>query len=871
MNKLIESKMFKYILFTICFWAMIGPLIYKISNIGLAAFGGWDAITQIYQVMLYTSRVLKEFFGALFGEGNFTFPMVEWSLGMGDDVISALNWHGLGDPFYLLTVFVQEKNLPYFFTFLFYFRVYLGGIAFIAFAYELDSARSSYAYAIGALIYSFTGFTVQCNMHLIFVHAMMYIPLLLLGAERTIQKKTKGVLCITTFLFALSGFFYLYIGSISLAVYVIYRMLRRLMEQGSSKWKQVIGTISEMLAEYVVGIGLAAVIFVPAVLGFLGSNRASVKINVPLTMSWTDIKAFWINLFLPQYNNYQVLSICTIGVMCILVMILERKRRVEKINLFLLTVCAFIPTFSVIMSGFGECYDRWEVVITLYMAYVVVEIWDELGELSWLQRIGVTVVFLLLGIFGKKQDILEHERYGITMYSYGICLFVILVLLPICKKMNKQMLGCLILFLVAVITIGKGWKGAARDREIAYVQERDVISELINDNANDFYRIDNERTWSEPRNGQNIALTLGYHGISEYISIENPSFTNALVEWNVSPDAFLNHMNVGLDTRGVLETLCSVKYLIKREDVKSTVPYGFYKVRVTEDGLWSLYKNEYALPLMYSYDKVFHEEKYQDMHGFEKQQVMLQAAAVEGYQGEMEEVREIENALDVLEYSIESIEGGRLEKDSIQIEAGGKITLKTKFETSGENYLLFEGVDFDNNITVTIPDVMSKGLVLTSVYHNGNIGVNLGVMDEDVEKKIELTFQNPENFELKQMKILHYDFASYDNCINNLREESLRELVVDTNSVQCVVDLNRKKMLCAAVPYSGGWTAYIDGNKTETYRVNDMFVGIEVPEGEHDIVLKYVTPGIKTGIAISTLSVVIIVVYLGFMRKKQMK
>lgn len=643
------------------------------------------------------------------------------------------------------------------------------------------------------------------------------------------------------------------------------------MEQGSSKWKQVIGTISEMLAEYVVGIGLAAVIFVPAVLGFLGSNRASVKINVPLTMSWTDIKAFWINLFLPQYNNYQVLSICTIGVMCILVMILDRKRRVEKINLFLLTVCAFIPTFSVIMSGFGECYDRWEVVITLYMAYVVVEIWDELGELSWLQRIGVTVVFLLLGIFGKKQDILEHERYGITMYSYGICLFVILVLLPVCKKMNKRTMGSLILFLVAVTTIGKDWKGAARDREIAYVQERDVVSELIGDSTSDFYRIDNERTWSEPRNGQNIALTLGYHGISEYISIENPSFTNALVEWNVSPDAFLNHMNVGLDTRGVLETLCSVKYLVKREDVKSTVPYGFYKVRVTEDGLWSLYKNEYALPLMYSYDKVFHEEKYQDMHGFEKQQVMLQAAAVEGYQGEMEEVREIENALDVLEYSIESIEGGRLEKDSIQIEAGGKITLKTKFETSGENYLLFEGVDFDNNITVTIPDVMSKGLVLTSVYHNGNIGVNLGVMDEDVEKKIELTFQNPENFELKQMKILHYDFASYDNCINNLREESLRELVVDTNSVQCVVDLNRKKMLCAAVPYSGGWTAYIDGNKTETYRVNDMFVGIEVPEGEHDIVLKYVTPGIKTGIAISTLSVVIIVVYLVVMRKKQMK
>lgn len=867
MNKLIESKMFKYILFTICFWAMIGPLIYKISNIGLAAFGGWDAITQIYQVMLYTSRVLKEFFGALFGEGNFTFPMVEWSLGMGDDVISALNWHGFGDPFYLLTVFVQEKNLPYFFTFLFYFRVYLGGIAFIAFVYELDSARSSYAYAIGALIYSFTGFTVQCNMHLIFVHAMMYIPLLLLGAERTIQKKTKGVLCITTFLFALSGFFYLYIGSISLAVYVIYRMLRRLMEQGSSKWKKVIGTISEMLAEYVVGIGLAAVIFVPAVLGFLGSNRASVKINVPLTMSWTEIKAFGINLFLPQYNNYQVLSICTIGVMCILVMILDRKRRVEKINLFLLTVCAFIPTFSVIMSGFGECYDRWEVVITLYMAYVVVEIWDELGELSWLQRIGVTVVFLLLGIFGKKQDILEHERYGITMYSYGICLFVILVLLPVCKKMNKRTMGSLILFLVAVTTIGKDWKGAARDREIAYVQERDVVSELIGDSTSDFYRIDNERTWSEPRNGQNIALTLGYHGISEYISIENPSFTNALVEWNVSPDAFLNHMNVGLDTRGVLETLCSVKYLIKREDVKSTVPYGFYKVRVTEDGLWSLYKNEYALPLMYSYDKVFHEEKYQDMHGFEKQQVMLQAAAVEGYQGEMEVTDALKNNLTEVDYSISGIEGGVLDNNILKLKEGAKITIDANLKAGGENYLLFEDVSFDNNINVSTSEGMTKLLTLTSGYHNGNIGVNLGKYKKDKKVQLIIEFKSAETFDVSQINILHFDYTNYDRYVNELREESLTELTVKTNVINGKVDLDKSKMLCVAVPYSNGWTAYVDKKETEIYRINDMFMGIEVSQGEHVINLKYTTPGLKVGVIISLLSAGIIVVYLGFMRK----
>lgn len=869
MDRVVKSKLFKYLLFTICFWVMIGPLIYKISRLGLAAFGGWDAITQIYQVMLYTSRMIKEVFGALLGDGSFTFPMLEWNLGMGDDVIAALNWHGFGDPFYLLTIFIEEEKLPYFFTVLFYFRVYLGGIAFIALAFELDNKHSDFAYIMGAFIYSFTGFTVQCNMHLIFVHAMMYVPLLLLGAERTIKSKKKGVLTVTTFLFALSGFFYLYIGSVALAVYVIYRLIKRCMEQGVWKWKKIFGKVSEMIAEYIVGMGLSAVIFVPAVIGFLTSNRASVKVNVPFFMSWSEIKAFVINLFLPQYNNYQVLSICTIGVICVLMVILAKKKKAEKINILLLVLCSFIPAVSVIMSGFGECYDRWEVVITLYLAWVVVEIWDELDELSWMQRIGGVAGLLFLGLFGVRQDILEHERFEITIISYGICLFAILVILPMCKKMNKKTLGNFILFLVAVLTVGKDWKGIARDRDITYVQERDVASELIEEETDEFYRIDNERTWSEPRNGQNIALTLGYHGISEYISIENPSFTNALVEWNVSPDAYLTHMNVGLDTRGILETLCSVKYLIKKENMISTIPYGFEKVKVTEDGEWSLYENVNVLPLVYAYDAVFSEKSYQNMHGFEKQQVMLQAAAAEGYQGEMEETAAIENDLMVLEYSIEKIENGRIENNILQMEAGGKITLSSNLKTGGENYLLFENVQFDNNITVTIPEDMSKSLVLTSAYHNGNIGVNLGNVEEDTKKQIVLTFQNPELFELNQLRLLWYDFSKYDKYIRELKEESLKELVVSTNKVECIVDLDRRKMICAAVPFSSGWTAYVDGNETEIYRINDMFMGIEVSEGKHNIVLKYVTPGIEMGIVISLTFVVIVVIYVCIMRKNK--
>ena len=871
MNKIAKNNFFKYLLFTICFWILIGPLIYKISKLGLASFGGWDAVTQHFPVFLYISRLLKNLISSLFQGAGFTLPLIEWNIGMGDDVITSLNWYGFGDPFYLLTIFVREEYLPYFFTFLFYFRVYLGGIAFISLTYELNNKHSNLAYVIGALIYSFTGFTVQCNIHIIFVHAMMYIPLLLLGAERTMQNKKKWVLSLTVFLFALSGFYYLYIGSITLAVYIIYRFIRKSQQQRLWKWKLIFVKTGEMIAEYIVGLGLSAVIFVPAVLGFLTSNRASVKVNVSLFMSWSEIKSFWINFFLPQYDNYQVLSICTIGVMSVLFTMLARRKGVEKINMILLFLCAFIPMVSVEMSGFGAYYDRWEVVITLYFAYLTVELWDELDELSWVQKIGGFVLFLILGIWGKRLDIIEHERYGVTLFSYGILLMTIFVILPICKRMNKRKIGFVILFVVSVITIGKNWRGVARDKEIACVGERNVVSELIEDEADDFYRVDNERTWSEPRNGQNIALTLGYHGISEYMSIENPSFTNGLVEWNVSPDAFLNIMNVGFDSRGILETLSSVKYMIKREDTTSPIPYGFMKVKVTEDGQWSLYENIYALPIIYSYDSIFDENVYQEMHGFEKQQVMLQAAATENYQGELRKVTEVENGLKELNYSIASIEGGTSDGNTLQLDAGGKITLNVKLRANGENYLIFENVEFDNNLTVEIPEYMSKSLTLTSGYHNGNIGVNLGIMEEDVDKQIILTFQDTETFDLSQMKILYYDFKDYDKYIDDLKEKTLTNLTVGTNKVSCSVSLDKQKMLCVAVPYSEGWTAYVDGHKTEIYRVNDMFMGVEVPEGNHVIVMKYITPGLKCGIVVSLLSFIGILTYFGLVYKEHFR
>ena len=50
-----------------------------------------------------------------------------------------------------------------------------------------------------------------------------------------------------------------------------------------------------------------------------------------------------------------------------------------------------------------------------------------------------------------------------------------------------------------------------------------------------------------------------------------------------------------------------------------------------------------------------------------------------------------------------------------------------------------------------------------------------------------------------------------------------------------------------AIPYSKGFTAYVDGEKTELKKANTMYMAVELEEGHHTIQLIYCTPYIKTG------------------------
>ena len=73
----------------------------------------------------------------------------------------------------------------------------------------------------------------------------------------------------------------------------------------------------------------------------------------------------------------------------------------------------------------------------------------------------------------------------------------------------------------------------------------------------------------------------------------------------------------------------------------------------------------------------------------------------------------------------------------------------------------------------------------------------------------------------------------------------------EKNTVTGNITVDKDKMLVVTLPYQKGWTAYVDGKKTDIQRVNYQYIGINLKKGTHDIKLHYQLPGIKLAFMIT--------------------
>lgn len=179
------------------------------------------------------------------------------------------------------------------------------------------------------------------------------------------------------------------------------------------------------------------------------------------------------------------------------------------------------------------------------------------------------------------------------------------------------------------------------------------------------------------------------------------------------------------------------------------------------------------------------------------------------------------------------LENGFLEGD------GSEEPINLFIETEGNSYKFRFRAEDDRYGTG------QKDFVLNLGYH------------EDVLTSCTIKMSRAGSIEFSGLKLYSQSMENVESYTQARKEAVLEEVCVENNSVSGRIALEEEKILVLSIPYQKGWTAYVDGEKTEIKRANGMYMGLPLTAGEHSVELKFEIPGMRYVLVITPCAVVL--------------
>ena len=137
---------------------------------------------------------------------------------------------------------------------------------------------------------------------------------------------------------------------------------------------------------------------------------------------------------------------------------------------------------------------------------------------------------------------------------------------------------------------------------------------------------------------------------------------------------------------------------------------------------------------------------------------------------------------------------------------------------------------------------------------------------------MKLTFSTPGEYTFDNLYLVCQPMDSVEQETEKLGNESLQNVKVGTNRITGEIEVSSDKFLVFSIPYSAGFTAYVDGKETKLVQANSMYMGVELKKGKHSIVLTYCTPYLVPGIILTVAGLaafLLIVIYNRYPGKKK--
>ena len=548
-------------------FALIAIVIFEpLYGNGLSFIWEIDSIAQYYPAFLYIGQCLRTQFFNLFSYG--TIERFDLKIAMGENIISSLNYYGFGDPLNIISVFSNTKNGAYIFSAMIILRLYLAGLSFKKYSHymALDETMST----IAALSYAFCGYALYGGMMYIgFLSPLIYLPMILYGCEKIWKEHKFFPLVISVLYASLCNLYFLYMVSLYL---IVYCLLRTYFFCNYNLKTMCINCLKCALF-YLVVFSLSLPVSFLFIKGLLFSTRSNISaMDIIFDIrNWTpSINKMHAYLcgFLPSKRYWSNIPVAVCIVLVISLFLWKGKKQKQcALACWIGSILIALPITYTLFSGFSNTYDRWHFL--LIFSYLI--------------------VFTVNGnklIDAKFND----KKIAIKKLMLVICIANISV-------------GGFLFF--STVRVGFSSEFIPFRSVEIYTDSPVNYSETITADT-DIYRISNDPLTGINGRPENVAMLNDYYGLTFWLSVVNRNTQEIVNRLNTAyQDSW---RGFGLNNSLLYESMAGVKYYLRHENDTYPMEYQFVEQLNFYGEKWEIYRNPYALPIIYAFTEDYYEQ-----------------------------------------------------------------------------------------------------------------------------------------------------------------------------------------------------------------------------------------------------------------------
>lgn len=731
-------------------------------------------------------------------------------------------------------------------------KVLLSGLtAYYAISKSFPKSKE-YISILLAIMYALSGFSIVMYQITAWADIVYLFPLLFLGLKKTLDlKKPYLYIIILTISFILC--FY---SSILMLLFIFFISLIYLYFYNKDNIKKCL--INLGIGTFI-SIALSAIILIPSYHEISESSRMAFDINELLNSKF--------DMF-----GDKLMLLITIGailgpVIYFIIKSFKQKKDLVFTKFTCITLAVFIipiliePVNKIFHLGSYALFPlRTSFMFYFFLIYVFMHYISTMEEKKTSKKhniiysiLSAITIISIITITVLNYKYFQHKIYGISVGSnWKIPLIAIIITIVIAivigtmfisKKNNYSKFNFLLMYLVAFTNI-TCWSFVYFGMDFAFkdmTTKYSSMTKLSNSyEEGNYYRIKSVY----PNLIQNYGMITKYHTLDHFTSLTNGNNMLTLRSLGYS-SYWVKTYSIGgsLFTDSVLAN----KYLISKDKINDE-----YYEYIDTFGSINMYQLKNNISYGYLID---HNTNIIDTsNALEAQNNLYQALTgtkdniMTIYNNEFAcSNLNITNIDDLTSYKI-------IDKDL-------RSSLKTKVHVNESSILYLEVLkSTDNNINKTIMDSLN-------IYVNGKLFIddypkeinngllNLGTYEnQDVEIDIQIT----KNLNLSTITLGSMSLSKYYDFVNNNGISS--PISYNKNNISLSIAVDDEKTLFLPITYNNDYTLKVNGEVKDIELLFDNYIGVKLNTGENNIELTYVSGGLKTGLIISILVLIMTII-----------